>query len=428
MLWLSGFHPDSPIRTSFNATILENATDGSGGGAAAMGLTAQTLFSSKGLEHLKEEGLKIVRELDDPNELLVTLRAQLAAAWPALRETLWLTGLPSYRHLEHDHTRPSSDPIVHRIRLVDDRLLHDYLLHALRRAGRINSTCGEDPPRPQQARCYSVCAIQSTRPLSCPSPERAATRSSFYSSTGRSIAVRTSRASASSSSLSSRYSTRGSSAYHGSSSGASPADGSPASFSSLQWFLYSLDTEREIMLQKQTGIGDYVHAFSLCLGVYVFGINGVLFGPMLVCVAKLLVDIASDLILDAEGHAGRSPANALAPADEAPGAPAAFTQRRTAAAAPASAFVSENPFGAAPAAEPPPPRPPTVRINSTSNQPGTLRARRRAAAQWQVTCWARCEGSPSSPRRAVHRAAMRSSSAAAAVEGKLCQYSAHAPS
>ena len=41
-------------------------------------------------------------------------------------------------------------------------------------------------------------------------------------------------------------------------------------------------TEAEYRLQKQTGIGDYVHAFSLVLGVYVFGMQGVLFGPMLV--------------------------------------------------------------------------------------------------------------------------------------------------
>ena len=61
-------------------------------------------------------------------------------------------------------------------------------------------------------------------------------------------------------------------------------------------------SERELQLQEQAGIGDYVHAFSLVLGVYVFGLQGVLFGPMLVCVAKLLFNMASELIRNTEGR------------------------------------------------------------------------------------------------------------------------------
>lgn len=65
-------------------------------------------------------------------------------------------------------------------------------------------------------------------------------------------------------------------------------------------------SEAELRLQEQAGISDYVHAFSLVLGVYVFGLQGVLFGPMLVCVAKMLWDMASDAIRTTEGRV-RSP-------------------------------------------------------------------------------------------------------------------------
>lgn len=66
-------------------------------------------------------------------------------------------------------------------------------------------------------------------------------------------------------------------------------------------------SEGELRLQEQTGIGDYVHAFSLVLGVYVFGVQGVLFGPMLVCVAKLLSDMVSEVIRGMEGKQTESP-------------------------------------------------------------------------------------------------------------------------
>jgi len=86
-------------------------------------------------------------------------------------------------------------------------------------------------------------------------------------------------------------------------------------------------TDSEKKLQVETGIGDYVHAFSLVLGVYVFGMQGVLFGPMLVCIAKLCFDMASDLIQDAEGHYSRSPVagqtgDSPVASAPAPGAPA----------------------------------------------------------------------------------------------------------
>ena len=376
VLWLSGFHPDSPIRTSFNATILENATDGSGGGGgAAMGLTAQTLFSSKGLEHLKEEGLKIVRELDDPNELLVTLRAQLAAAWPALRETLLGSQASLLTVISSTITR-ALQAIQLFIAFGSSTIVFFTITFYMLSAEQDVLTLLVEKIHPA-ATSEMLQRMRDTVDAAIIMPISGASRNAIF--------------------LLLVYWALDLPCAHIACVGVVLFTLFPLFYAwvvCLPWVLVwcftgrwvtgllllvamvlilSGHTEREIMLQKQTGIGDYVHAFSLCLGVYVFGINGVLFGPMLVCVAKLLVDIASDLILDAEGHAGRSPANALAPADEAPGAPAAFTQRRTAAAAPASAFVSENPFGAAPAAEPPPPRPPTVRINSTSNQPGTLR-------------------------------------------------------
>ena len=71
--------------------------------------------------------------------------------------------------------------------------------------------------------------------------------------------------------------------------------------------------EAEIQLQRRAGVGDYVHAFSLVLGVYVFGLSGVLFGPMLVCVAKLLSDVTFEFISTAEGHMASPPGAAYSP-------------------------------------------------------------------------------------------------------------------
>ena len=74
-----------------------------------------------------------------------------------------------------------------------------------------------------------------------------------------------------------------------------------------------LRPEAEIQLQRRAGVGDYVHAFSLVLGVYVFGLSGVLFGPMLVCVAKLLSDVTFEFISTAEGHVASPPGAAYNP-------------------------------------------------------------------------------------------------------------------
>ncbi|KAL1496797.1 hypothetical protein AB1Y20_014384 [Prymnesium parvum] len=54
-------------------------------------------------------------------------------------------------------------------------------------------------------------------------------------------------------------------------------------------------------LYDATRIGEYVIGFSLVLGVYMFGIQGVLFGPTLVCGAKLCSDMGTAIIRHAEG-------------------------------------------------------------------------------------------------------------------------------
>uniref|UniRef100_A0A7S2IN93 Uncharacterized protein n=1 Tax=Haptolina brevifila TaxID=156173 RepID=A0A7S2IN93_9EUKA len=95
-------------------------------------------------------------------------------------------------------------------------------------------------------------------------------------------------------------------------------------------------TASELRLQSQAGIGDYVHAFCIVLGVYVFGVQGVLFGPMIVCVAKLLTDIASELIRDAEGVITSPPAAPEEPTDAASAIPPPLHSRPSAASWPGS--------------------------------------------------------------------------------------------
>jgi hypothetical protein len=48
-------------------------------------------------------------------------------------------------------------------------------------------------------------------------------------------------------------------------------------------------------------VGDYVNGFSLVLGVYMFGLQGVLLGPALVCFGKLLYELGGSIIHEAEG-------------------------------------------------------------------------------------------------------------------------------
>lgn len=40
----------------------------------------------------------------------------------------------------------------------------------------------------------------------------------------------------------------------------------------------------------QAGVSQYVNGFSLVLGVYMFGLQGVLFGPLLVCGVKRIYE------------------------------------------------------------------------------------------------------------------------------------------
>ena len=95
-------------------------------------------------------------------------------------------------------------------------------------------------------------------------------------------------------------------------------------------------SETELELQSQTGIGDYVHAFSLVLGVYVFGLQGVLFGPMIVCAAKLVTDLVSEVVKGLEQRTSETPdAAAAAAAGDANGGHMA----RTAAADGAGALA-----------------------------------------------------------------------------------------
>jgi len=51
------------------------------------------------------------------------------------------------------------------------------------------------------------------------------------------------------------------------------------------------------------GVGEYVHGFSLVLGVYMFGLRGLLLGPALVCGSKLLFELCGTFIQEAEGFA-----------------------------------------------------------------------------------------------------------------------------
>lgn len=80
-------------------------------------------------------------------------------------------------------------------------------------------------------------------------------------------------------------------------------------------------------LYARTHIGEYVIGFSLVLGVYMFGLQGVLFGPMLVCGAKLFYDFAGDVIHQAEGLNTPPPGAA----GQTPGAPEPPTEERAAA-------------------------------------------------------------------------------------------------
>lgn len=48
-------------------------------------------------------------------------------------------------------------------------------------------------------------------------------------------------------------------------------------------------------------MGDYVNGFSLVLGVYMFGLQGLLLGPALVCGGKLLYELGGSIIHEAEG-------------------------------------------------------------------------------------------------------------------------------
>ena len=90
----------------------------------------------------------------------------------------------------------------------------------------------------------------------------------------------------------------------------------------LMGALFELKPDGEERLLQRAGMHAYVEGFSLVLGVYVFGAQGVLFGPMLVCAAKLLYELGGSIIQQAEGlgtppPASPPPANAAAP-DGAP--------------------------------------------------------------------------------------------------------------
>ena len=80
--------------------------------------------------------------------------------------------------------------------------------------------------------------------------------------------------------------------------------------------------EAHSMMEAQVGVGDYVSGFALVLGVYMFGVQGVLFGPMIVYGALTLWRLSEPIIQDAANakpttqpnHHGRgSPAPAAAP-------------------------------------------------------------------------------------------------------------------
>ena len=56
----------------------------------------------------------------------------------------------------------------------------------------------------------------------------------------------------------------------------------------------------------QAGVSQYVNGFSLVLGVYMFGLQGLLFGPLLVCGAKRMYEYTGHIIQQAElGEASR---------------------------------------------------------------------------------------------------------------------------
>ena len=54
-------------------------------------------------------------------------------------------------------------------------------------------------------------------------------------------------------------------------------------------------------METSLGLGEYVSAFSVVLGVYMFGVQGVLFGPVVVCGVKLLYELAGVIMLEYAG-------------------------------------------------------------------------------------------------------------------------------
>ena len=68
---------------------------------------------------------------------------------------------------------------------------------------------------------------------------------------------------------------------------------------SMALLFWENDRLAELQLQKHAGIGQYVNGFSLVLGVYMFGFQGILFGPLLVCGVKRLYELGGAAIQQA---------------------------------------------------------------------------------------------------------------------------------
>jgi hypothetical protein len=96
----------------------------------------------------------------------------------------------------------------------------------------------------------------------------------------------------------------------------------------LMMFGLSGRSEAHLLLQERSlgwaGMGaEYVHGFSLVLGVYVFGLQGLLFGPMLVYGANLVADLGKEHLREDGDELRGSPASGGAPASAGLGAEAA---------------------------------------------------------------------------------------------------------
>ena len=57
-------------------------------------------------------------------------------------------------------------------------------------------------------------------------------------------------------------------------------------------------TEAQQRMERNLGLNEYVSGFSVVLGVYMFGAQGVVFGPGIVCGVKLLYELGGVIILE----------------------------------------------------------------------------------------------------------------------------------